>query len=233
MSESPHLYDEISTVFADRVSTADLSLRVPACPGWSLKELLAHQVHQLQGWVDGSFPVDAGIDALVAAAPEERLKASDAQSLWIEQGIAELRTVPAGELLDHWRQLVDLAPSGILDALLPDAAVHLFDLLGALGDRSLREQPVVAEALRFWVTMADSRLRALGWQGLQVQLDDGPVLGAKTTDVIVGGPGFEALRTLTGRRSRSQAEARLRLPAVGSAVDELALYGWRETALDE
>jgi uncharacterized protein (TIGR03083 family) len=226
-------YREVCSAFVDGLQGADPRSRVPACPDWSIHDLLAHQLHQLSGCCDGTFPLTDALDALVQPTSAVRDAAWSRQQRWIDGGIAPLRAARTEQLAQQWTELVDRGPSQCLEAMLPDAAVHLFDLLGALGSTSHRDHPLVIEALDFWVRMADNRARFVGLDGLRFEVDDGPSLGSVDSRVVVGGSAFEILRTISGRRSRGQAAVRLRLPLDDNAVHHLALYGWRKTSLEE
>jgi Mycothiol maleylpyruvate isomerase N-terminal domain len=225
--------------FAEEVRRVDPEARVPACPQWTTHDLLAHQVHQLAGWIGGTFPANDAIEALIAREPGDRRAAGRRQQDWIDQGVAARRSLSIDRLLDDWSQLIDDGTEGALDALLPDAAVHLFDLFGVGGRRSHRDHRFLRPAADFWVGMAETRLQLAGVDGVRFELEDGTALGAGTdpdpdpAGVVVRGSAFEILRTVASRRTRPQARARLRLPDAGPAVDHLALYGWRDTPLGE
>jgi hypothetical protein len=169
-------------LFAEAVRAADPTRAVPACPGWSIHDLLAHQVHQLRGTVDGSFPFEDALTRLTASVTSERAAAAERQDAWIAQGITELRSKSIAELIEHWDHLVRHAGAGALQVLAPDLIVHLFDLLAALGRTDHRDDPCVTEALEFWAPFAS------------VNPDDADEK-------------FEVLRAITGRRARVQAQS--------------------------
>jgi hypothetical protein len=176
-----HAYETARRQFAGIVRDADPTAVVPACPDWTVHELLAHQVHQLSGALDGSFPVTAAIDRLSAANASARRTAEERQEVWIRRGVAEWSRRSREELLARWSDLTDAAPIEALDALLPDLVVHLLDLQGAIAVEEGRDDALVGQALEFWASLA----------GVPVPN------GAKDR--------FELLRVITGRRSRAQA----------------------------
>jgi hypothetical protein len=175
-------YLRAKDLFMEVLADADPTTPVPACPAWTVHELLAHQVHQLRGALDGSFPIADALAALVPADASVRRAAEDRQAAWIDDGVAALRSLSVRELMDEWSALADGAPDAVLDGLVPDIVVHLYDLLGATGSTAHRDDPIVIEALRFWAGQAGT------------QLPEG--------DAILA---FELLRIITGRRSRDQA----------------------------
>jgi hypothetical protein len=176
-----HTYLRAMRLFVEAVADGPLDCVVPACEGWDVHDLLAHQVHQLQGAIDGTFPFDDALTRLAAPDAGERAQAADRQETWIGAGVHGLRSRDANRLLDQWQDLIAVAPEGALDALAPDLTVHLFDLLGALGRTAHRTDPIVANALRFWAPFAGVVPEESGMSE------------------------FELLRAITGRRSRRQA----------------------------
>jgi hypothetical protein len=217
-------YVRARTLFIEALAAVHADDRVPACPAWTVHELLAHQVHQLTGACDGTFPLSDAIAALGASTDDERATALRRQQAWIDVGVGSLRARDIPRLVDQWADLTDTAPAIALDGLLPDLAVHLFDLLGVAGNRSHRAEPLVFAALRFWAAQADVRVRLAGQGGLRLVVHDGPSIGEADAEVSVSGTAFELLRAVTGRRSRHQCR---------DGVDALAVYGWRDTPLDE
>jgi hypothetical protein len=203
MCEEPrtvHTYHEAKDAFSDALRLVSPDVPVPACRGWVVRDLLAHQVHQLTGALDGSFPLEDALQRLTARGPTERTAAGKRQDAWIAAGVARFRRQPIIELEETWTRLASDAPALVLDALVPDVVVHLFDLLGVLRSTELRDHPMVEEALAFWADAAEVPI---------------PEDGAMR---------FEALRAITGRRSREQ---------VRWLKDDAALYGWRPEPLEE
>jgi hypothetical protein len=225
-------YRHAHRVFRAEAAGSSPKLAVPACPRWSVLDLVAHQVHQLSGALDGSFPLSEAMTALTDADPLRRRAAAVLQQDWIDRGVQDLRAHGLLPLLDRWAALTEEAPGVVLDALVPDVVVHLFDLLGARGSRAHREHPVVHDALRFWAAQMDARLATAGQGGLRVEADAIAVYGRGTGTKLVGSS-FELLRTLTGRRTRHQAWSALEHDASADAFELVAAYGWRDIPLDE
>ena len=154
---------------------------MPACPNWTVQQLLAHQVHQLRGALDGSFPIAAALGRVSASDPGERAEMAQRQDSWIASGVAELGMLPVDQLAERWTELSEGAPDAVLDALLPDVVVHLFDLLGVSGNQAFRDNEMTSLALRYWASVV------------------GEPVPENSTER------FELLRAITGRRSRDQA----------------------------
>lgn len=230
---SAELYREARCAFVKSLDQGVAHLRVPACPAWTVHDLLAHQVHQLAGASDRTFPIVDAVTALAAKDPGERESARRRQEQWIERGVARLRRHGWSRLLRRWRSLVDSAPEVALEGLFPDIVVHLFDLHGVSAVRSDRDRPFVVEALRFWAEYADGHVRNAGRAGLRLDVSDSIRIGSEDAEVVIAGDAFELLRTITGRRSLDQATARLGGVDDRESIQVVAVYGWRDTALEE
>jgi hypothetical protein len=227
------VYRDAHRLFLEALDAVAPDTVVPACPRWLVRHLLAHQVHQLIGACDGSFPVTDSIDAIAAADPAVRRAAAARQGRWIDEGVRRLQCSDVAALTTHWRSVIDDAPDVVLDALVPDLGVHLFDLLGAAADLSHRQHPIVMEALRFWADQADRRVRLLGTAGLRLEVRGSAPIGDPEAEVVVAGDAFELLRAIAGRRHRAEAAAILQQITEPAIADAIALYGWRDTPLDE
>lgn len=218
-------------VFVAKIAALSPITPIPACPGWTVSELLAHQLHQLAGMSDGSFPVADAIAAITNIAATGRQEAAARQQQWIAAGVAQYAERSVTEMTEEWATAVRSAPTAALEALVPDVVVHLFDLLGALEDRSHRYDPMVEDALAFWSAQAETRMRNAA-RSLRVDVVDGPLVMRQPGGVLwVEGEAFDVLRMMTGRRARSEV-------AVDASVtfgdaDHVALYGWRDEPLGE
>jgi hypothetical protein len=198
--ESMSTYERARSRFLAALPHCDPTDVVPACPAWTVHDLLAHQVHQLRAAGDGSFPLEDAMTAIRAEDRSERAAARQRQERWIRDGVRRLRARTPSVLVDDWDDACRQSDPAIRAALVPDIVVHLFDLFGVTRSRELRDDPMVAEALAFWASQLP-----------------GPIPEEMDDD-------FELLRVITGRRSREQARW---------APERVALYGWRDIALDE
>ena len=152
-------YLEVMRFFEREAESIVAARTVPACPGWDVHDLVAHQVHQLSSASDGSFPVQDSLDAMVAVEVGERQAARARQDQWTAEGVRARRETPVEVLIAELRRLADQASAAALSALFPDVAVHLFDLLGAGGSSAYRDHAFVIPALRFWKRFAGMRLQ--------------------------------------------------------------------------
>lgn len=170
-------------------ASADPATPVPACPAWTVRELLAHVT---------------GVAADVIAG---RLGEAGTQP-WVDAQLAARTDATLEEILAEWRETgpaVDEICAALGDAiaqLIFDSVTHEQDLRGALGEPGGRDGAL--DIAIGWVTSA--------WAGQPasvgaLQLRAGPtevVLGDGPPTATVTLPPFEALRSLTGRRSLDQ-----------------------------
>jgi uncharacterized protein (TIGR03083 family) len=179
---------------------------VAACPGWSVRDVVAHLTAVADGWVDAHMagpPTDAE-----TAAQIRRFDGRD---------VAEILAVwaAATEKLDRLVADEGIAPP------LGDIASHEHDVRAALGRPSDRDSGAV-----WW--SSDRLLANLGTAvPLRVTVEDGeyrsgpeegPEIGLRTTR-------FEALRWRTGRRSRAQLAAMDWSGDPTPVLDQLYLFG--------
>ncbi len=173
---------------------------VPACPAWSVHDLLAHVVGSaddvLAGRLDGS-PGEAWTAAQVEArrgrSTNEVLAEWERLAPGIEKMIDE--GVHRGPL--HF---------ALADAAISDALSHEHDIRAALGAPGARDSDAMPVGLAFY---ARNRIEMAAQQGasLRVRVIDGPEFGDPGATVTLTGEAFELLRALAGRRSAEQLRA--------------------------
>ena len=159
---------------------------VPACPGWRVRDVLAHLI--------GS-PEDAAAGRLQGAPTEEQTAEQVARH--------GDETVP--ELLDTWAEVapfvaetvtaMEMWPAAI------DAVTHEHDLRAALGQPGARDHESVEVLARLVAAPLASTPVPVS-----VELDDG-VAGAPDADLRLRTSAFDLLRLRMGRRSRRQVLA--------------------------
>ncbi|MEY2420033.1 MAG: hypothetical protein QOI95_100 [Acidimicrobiaceae bacterium] len=224
-------------MFLESLASTSDTLPVPACPGWDVHDLVAHQVHQLRAACEGDFPVLDSMAAISAPDPDERARALARQEKWIASGLQERRATSVGVLIAQWETIEADAPAIVLAALAPDIAVHLFDLLGASGSTSHRDDPIVVAALRFWAPFAIDLVQREAKHQLCLLVDSGQepreAIGDGGAEFVVAGTPFELLRTVTGRRSIDQAVGLTWKPRNDDVIERFSVYGWRPGRLDE
>ena len=180
--------------FVRGLSDVELATQVPACPGWTVQNVLGH----------------------IAGIPDDlangRLKGIPDDAQTADQ-VARAATLSAEELLTRWELQapdfqavltsvgVALAPAAI------DLAAHEQDMRGALGQPGARYNATIAWALPMMVTSLGSRLRHAGLPALRVVVEGEVMAQGDADGVSLTISQFEAFRALLGRRSRNQVAA--------------------------
>jgi uncharacterized protein (TIGR03083 family) len=192
-----------------------LDLTVPACPEWSVGDLVAHLVGVAADAATGAF-----FDGAMRAWREP--DTASARETWTA-GHVQRHARPSLELLrhdleKHGEQLVaglrrgvptvagapDWGPS----APVGDLCVHLQDLREALGLDPEPSSPVTRWGFASYRSWLDQRLRQAGLAGLVLTdgdrewpVGEGPPAGSVTADT------YELFRMVSGRRTADQIRA--------------------------
>jgi hypothetical protein len=186
-------YDQVRARVIELVTDIDreeAARVVPACPDWSVHELVAHLTCMAAALADGDLPggdIPAWLDALVARG----------------------RALSIAEMVAAWPGVDRLAPFLAGDALLlVDLVVHEHDLRAALGRPAVRTGPEQALALRGALANLDPAFLAAGLGAIEVR-HDGDVWRSRDADVgwTVAADPWEATRLLESRRTRDEVLA--------------------------
>lgn len=182
--------------FADIVLQADegqLAGIVPACPEWTVKELLAHVV---------------GVASDSAAGEIKGIGDND----WTSRQVAERRGKPVPELIAEWEQiaaqiepLLNTIHPALAGGLIGDIVTHEQDLRGAVNRPGARDVATLELAIYTYVRFFGTRVKKAGLDAVEIRTDDLEwVAGAGEPGVVVEAEPFELLRSLTGRRTRAE-----------------------------
>jgi uncharacterized protein (TIGR03083 family) len=190
--ETSEAYEAVRGRMLALATGADPTTPVPACPEWTVRELLAHVT---------------GVAADVLAG---NLAEAGTQP-WVDAQLAARADATIDDLADEWRTSgpqVDEICAALGDAiaqLIFDSVTHEQDLRGALaapGGRDGALDIALGWATTAWAEQEGAagglRLRA---DAVEVTLGDGDVVATLSAEP------FEALRALTGRRSLDQVRA--------------------------
>lgn len=177
--------------FVVLLSAEELQTAVPACPGWSVRDLLSH----LAG-----VAADFRAGNLEGAATEP----------WTARQVTERAGRGPDELLGEWNEaapevqtLLDQSPR-VAPALI-DVVTHEHDMRSALDRPGARDSSGVDFALQRLVGGIDRSLKAAGAPGLRlVAGKDEFVVGEGEPSATVYVDGYELFRALIGRRSENQ-----------------------------
>ncbi len=216
--------------------------RVPACPAWTVSDLLAHVVGLSLDAVTGRLPV---IDLLEQWRDDVVVQRRDRMTA---DQVDRAAGASIEELVDLWRETTptlaamlsgampfpDPAPFGLAAILVTDLVIHDQDARGALNVHNAPDGPPSSLAMATYFFGVDYRIRQLALPALRVRYGDRVrILGTGEPAASVSAPRFELLRAFGGRRSREQI---LAFDWEGDPSPYIALvpaYGPRADALVE
>jgi len=201
------LYQDTRERIASIVAQPDAAgaAAVPACPGWSVRDVVAHVTAVGEDW-GGSVtgpPTDEQ-----TAAQLTRFADWDIAALLVAWTDAAAR-------LDQMAETVSLAPP------LGDVVAHEHDIRGAVGRPGARDSEAVWQS-------SDQLLANLRTPvPLRVTVEDGEYRSGPRDgpEICLRTSRFEALRWRTGRRSRAQLNAMAWSDDPTPVLDYLYLFG--------
>jgi uncharacterized protein (TIGR03083 family) len=169
------------------------ALTVPACPDWSVRDLLAHMV-------------GLGVDVVAGDEPD------DHNSTWTGKHVTERGDRDVAELVAEWQAVAEplrawMRANNVRP--LGDVIIHEQDLRGALGTPGAQDTPAMAAmrdrfaqrlAARLDPGLGPLALVGPGWAWCSE--------GSPAEAVVeLRAPDFELARALTARRSAAQLRA--------------------------
>jgi uncharacterized protein (TIGR03083 family) len=215
------LYTDSERRVADLVAPLDdaaLQTLTPACPDWTVRDVLAHLAGAAASFGTPSF-AGVGTDPWTAEHIESRRGVSVADL------VAERRTCAL--------KLQQLAPDNYR-AWLPvvhDALTHEADIRGAIGAPGLPADALAA-AFPLLEAVLPMRLSSLG--PMSVELDGQPrTWGDGEPGLVVAAPLFEFWRGMFGRRSKRQMCSWVVAGDAEAFASTLPTFGPRTTDLLE
>lgn len=225
MSDSPDLkavYAELREYVIDVLAPLDddaRSVTVPACPAWTIHDLVAHVTHVAGAIAMGDHAFGSAERTLGADAAE-RARHFERMDAWTEAGVQARRDMPFDALVDEWRRSSDQL-GDMIDGhtTLPDETfreklvwtptldlvAHAGDLCAVIGVPMPRD--LGASKLSFSVQrmLASDRATSHDGEPLVITTERGDLtIGDPTDAPTVEVDWWELLRTMYGRRSRDQ-----------------------------
>jgi uncharacterized protein (TIGR03083 family) len=173
------------------VSETDAAVRVPACPEWSVKDVLAHVT---------------GVCADILAGRLDGV----ATQVWTQRQVDERRSKTVSEIVAEWNEAAPQVEAicsnfgGAEVQWLMDTITHEHDIRGALSKPGARDDEAIALGLDWLTKNIGGEITAMR---VETTEGDEHVMGAGEPQATVRGPRFEMLRALTGRRSKEQIAA--------------------------
>lgn len=192
----------------------DQDRAVPATPGWSVRDVVAHLVGDGESILRGDYPrafFEAfGDDAAVVVLNE-----------WTSSHVSARRGRSLEALAREWDELTatllptmrgerpwqDDLPVFTDRVLITDLGVHQHDIYGAFGIEDDREGPPVKIGVAGYIATMDWRLRSDGGAAIALEAPGKRwVAGGDEPAATVRAPRFELFRALSGRRNLDQLQ---------------------------
>jgi uncharacterized protein (TIGR03083 family) len=195
---------------------AHLATPVPACPGWSVSDVMYHLLGVVEDVMAGRLtrpPTDA--DTAVQ--------------------VARLRGTPLPAVVDAWGELApafeERIGGGAIWPAVFDVASHEQDIRGALGAPGARDSPALrAAAERLVALMRPSVAVRVVCEDFEVTV--GPESGAGE-ELVLRTTRFEAFRWRLGRRSRAQLRGLDWSGDPSTVIEQLCVMGPSPTDIVE
>jgi uncharacterized protein (TIGR03083 family) len=179
----------LTALLAD-AGPAEWRTPVPACPGWDVRDVVAH------------------LTAVVVDANAGRLTGPPAPDVTAEQ-VARYRDVPPEAVVAEWEAGADSFERAVTSFEIWPAAIdmasHEQDVRAALGRPGARDSPVIVESARHLVEQLDCG------PPIEVAFTDVGTTARSTrgdgTPVVLRATSFEVFRFRLGRRTPAQVAA--------------------------
>lgn len=202
--------------------SASTDAGVPACPGWSVGDVLAHLAGSatdvLEGRIEG-----AGTADWTAAQVDQR------RGLGLEAVVAEWSASGPG-----FEAVLAALPLEIAAMALGDVVTHEHDIRSAVGNDEGRDTPAYERALQYQVASLGRRLDGAGLPALRLVAGNQEwVVGSGRPAASVEGDSHEILRALSSRRSAAQIRAMKWEGSPGGFLAVLGAYGPLPASGDE
>ena len=188
-------FERIARLVRD-VKDEQLERVVPACPEWTVRELVAH----LTGVASDSITANV---------------AEMGRSNWTQTQVDARKDDSLEEILEEWRGITEQITAALDDlhptlssALIGDLITHEHDLRNAIGNSDERDNDGVVVSASFYARNFGKRLKDAGLPTLVVEGGEHQWTAGREEPVgNVKAPLFDMLRGLTGRRTTDEVKA--------------------------
>lgn len=187
------VYREAQGRILSLVNNQNAGVAVPACPGWTVKDVVGHLSGVLEDLRSGNVPTGT-------------------MDEWTAAQVGRSRDRSVADLGASWHVLAHTTPRLLAgeygETLVLEAVSHEFDIRGAIGNTEGRSHPSIRTTALSFLAGVEHSIREHSLPALRVQVED------KAFDLGEGDPAatvtltwFELMRTLSGRRSEAQLRA--------------------------
>lgn len=201
---------------------AQLAAIVPACPAWTVKDLIAHLCHVAESYSKGDVPTASAYTQGAGAnlSDEELARVRDA---WTQSGVDARKHRSLGEVLAEWEEHAKVLgpmlagevpwPEGFPGLIaqygaVGDISAHHNDIRGALGLEAERDGVAREISYEAQLFLLKARGTSLDTPAIRFLTQRGEhVIGNGEPVATIEVDWFELLRAVGGRRSADQIRA--------------------------
>jgi uncharacterized protein (TIGR03083 family) len=168
------------------------AIEVPTCPGWTVKDLIAHQA-----------------DLLEVAATDPKSGFSDG---WGERGVEQRRDRSLEEVLTEWERRLDenkaVFDSSLAQVAVADVLAHEQDIRTALGKPGAMDDEGIVGAVQMALSFLRNKTKDSDLSALHIVTDElDETIGEGRPEATFHTSTFELFRVLHGRRTVEQVRA--------------------------
>lgn len=212
------LYRQSQGRILSLVNNTNADTHVTACPGWTVRDTIAHLLGTLNDLIAGRIE-DASSDD------------------WSAGHIKRAKDRSLSDLAGEWHVRANTTP-GVFQklgaVLVADLVTHEFDIKHAIGNSQGRDLPVVRTVALFYLNALDTAWREEGIHPLRILTENTALdIGEGNPETSVEMSWWEIGRVVSGRRSVEQVEALRWSGDPAPWLDHLFVFGPRKTDLSE
>ena len=212
------LYRQSQGRILSLVSNENAERPVEACPGWTVRDTVAHLLGTLTD---------------ISAGKIEESAAED----WAARQIERSAGRSVSNLAAEWHVKANTSP-GVFErfgaVLVADLVTHEFDIKQAIGNTQGRDLQVVRTVALFYLNALDQAWREAGLPALRILTEDSALdIGGENPETSVEMGWWEIGRVVSGRRSTKQVEALAWSGDSAPWLEERFVFGPRESELTE
>lgn len=244
MADVIEIYDQTRRELCDFLRSLpeeQLQTELPACPGWSIKDVVAHMTGVIADSAGGEIP-----EGFLNAWSDEEARAR--LNEWTDEQVRSRRSRSFDEICEEWEEatgkltamikgeseIPDGAPPFPDRIVITDLAAHTQDIYGALNLDKDRESLPIKLGLSGYIVGLDIRLKTLGRPSLQIDAGERQwTVGDGEAQATIKGTRYELFRALSGRRSVDQIREMAWQGDPEPYVDLFFPYGIRTQAIEE
>jgi uncharacterized protein (TIGR03083 family) len=212
-------YERVHRRVLSLVSTDVADVEVPTCPGWTIKDVVAH--------LASFFAVYRSGDPREVFAPG-----------WGDRAVGERRELSLQECIAEWdaglADAGDLFESPLGTVAVSDALAHEQDIRTALNQPGVRDDESIVPSVERGLAFVDQKAQTEGSPALRIVTEDiDRKVGQGDPGATLRTTTFELFRVIHGRRTVDQVRAMEWSGDPGRWVSGLFIFGPAQRTVEE